>query len=69
MTKLVMTKYNFALMNCTDKKALQAPVVAKISFFALFFIIAKDRLGANPSTIKISQCVLWVIHKDQLAPQ
>lgn len=72
-----MAKYNFALVNWAEKKPLQVPVVARNFFNLIFYYHWRDLAGAkgglaegaNPSTIRISQCVLWMIQKDQLAPQ
>lgn len=36
-----MTKYDFALMNCTGKKDLQAPVVAILFFLPDFLLLLK----------------------------
>lgn len=36
---MVVTKCNFALMNCTEKKPLQAPVVARNLIFSLIFLL------------------------------
>lgn len=60
---------------CTDELHREETLAGtcgcqKSNFFTKFFITAKNRLGANPSIIKISQCVQWMIQKDpKLDPQ